>query len=172
MQVQYIDLGYLAGGAAGIQVFANDPQRTLGSTVLAQQDVVNLWNSRPLAGVQTLANFAAVIVLTDNPDTGRLWVEQAGPALGRKPMLMVISAQAEPMIRPYYLSGQLGGIVTGLEGGAAYEQVNARHGQARQYWDSYGLSMMAAEFLIVFGGAWALVTGIRERRSKQEEEEN
>ena len=42
-----------------------------------------------------LSNFAALIVATDNPDTGRLWIEQAQPALGSKPMLMVVSSQAE-----------------------------------------------------------------------------
>ena len=125
----------------------------------------------PLAGIQSLNNFATVIVLTDNPDTGRLWVEQAGPALGGQPMLMVLSAQAEPMIRPYYNSGQLRGMVTGLEGGAAYEQLNARPAQARQYWDSYGMGMIATELLIVIGGVWALLTGLRERRESQEEGE-
>jgi hypothetical protein len=168
---QFVDLGYLPGGAAGIQVFANDPQRAMGSAVLRQQELLNLWNLPSLAGVRTLADFAAMIVLTDNPDTGRLWVEQSGPALGDKPMLMVISAQAEPMIRPYYKSGQLRGMVTGLEGGAAYEQITVRPAQARLYWDSYGLGMIAAELLIVVGGAWALLTGIRERGAALQEDE-
>jgi hypothetical protein len=168
---QYVDLGYLPGGAAGIQVFANNPQKTLGANVLRHDVLTNLWILPPLAGAQVLSDFAAVIVLTDNPDTGRLWVEQAGPALGNRPMLMVISAQAEPMIRPYYKSGQLRGMVTGLEGGAAYEQINARPAQARLYWDSYGMGMIATELLIVIGGAWALLTGLRERRESQEEGE-
>jgi len=172
LNVQYVDLGYLPGGAAGIQVFATRPRDTLG------RDVVfgDLWTLPALQGVTVdgvtkLSNFAAVIVLTDNPDTGRMWVEQAGPALGGKPLMMVISAQAEPMIRPYYDSGQLYGMVTGLEGGAIYEQLTLRPEQARQYWDSYGLGMIASEFLIVIGGAWALVTGLRERRASQEEDE-
>jgi hypothetical protein len=168
---QYVDLGYLPGGAAGIQVFANNPQKALGANVLRQEVLTNLWVLPPLAGTQVLSDFAAVVVLTDNPDTGRLWVEQAGPRLGSQPMLMVISAQAEPMIRPYYKSGQLRGMVTGLEGGAAYEQINARPAQARLYWDSYGMGMIATELLIVIGGAWALLTGLRERRESQEEGE-
>jgi hypothetical protein len=164
---QYVDLGYLPGGAAGIQVFAMRPKVTLG------RDAVfgDLWALPALQGVNQLSDFAAVIVLTDNPDTGRMWVEQAGPALVDTPLLMVISAQAEPMIRPYYTSGQLRGMVIGLEGGAMYENLIQRPEQARQYWDSYGAAMIASEMLIVIGGAWALITGLRERRANQEEDE-
>ena len=60
--------------------------------------------------------------------------EQLAKRLGKrssgKPMLMVISAQAEPMIRPYYDSGQLQGLVTGLAGGKAYEEIINRPGAA------------------------------------------
>ncbi len=47
-----------------------------------------------------------------------------------------------------------------------------RPAQARLYWDSYGLGMIAAELLIVVGGAWALLTGIRERGAALQEDED
>jgi len=37
---------------------------------------------------------------------------------------MVISAQAEPMIRPYFDSGQIKGLVSGLSDAKIYEQSN------------------------------------------------
>ena len=167
---QYIDLGYLPGDAAGIQVFAENP-RILGT------DYQNgdLWTSAPgFDQLHALSDFKAVIVLTDNPDTGRMWIEQTGQALKGKPLLMVVSAQAAPMIRPYYESNpkQVQGMVSGLPGGAAYEQATQRPGNAAVYWDAYGAGMIAAEMLIVVGGVWALVQHLRMRRAEQNQEED
>jgi hypothetical protein len=74
---------------------------------------------------------------------------------------MAISAQAEPMIRPYY-PAQIQGLVSGLAGGAAYQQSGPY-----LYWDSYAVGMIAAELLIVIGGVWALVEHLRARRMEQ-----
>jgi hypothetical protein len=157
---KYVDLGYLPGGEAGIQVFASNP-RTFGN--IYQGDP---WNTPALAGIEKFSDFGAVFVLTDNPDTGRMWIEQTSQALQGKPMLMVISAQAEPMIRPYY-PGQIQGLVSGLAGGAAYQQVGSY-----PYWDSYAVGMIATELLIVLGGIWALVEHLRARRTEQGFEED
>ena len=115
---QYVNLGYLAGGSSGMLYLT-------GSLTAAMPVDVNgkpAWNSGPLQGIQGLSNFAAVIILTDNADTGRNWIEQVGPHLGKTPMLMVISTQAEPMIRPYFDSGQIKGLVSGLPDAKIYEQ--------------------------------------------------
>jgi hypothetical protein len=158
----YVDLGYLPGGEAGIQVFASDPQATLGDA--------NLWSNAVLGGLAhgagkpvPLSSFAALIVLTDNPDSGRMWIEQTSQALGSTPLLMVISAQAEPMIRPYFDAGQVKGLVTGLAGGAAYQAATQLPPNI-SYWASYGGGMLAAELLILVGGVWALVEQLRARR--------
>jgi hypothetical protein len=167
--LHYIDLGYLPGDAAGIQVFAENP-RMLGTDY---QDG-DLWTpDSGLESIQTLSDFDAAIVLTDNPDTGRMWIEQTTGKLQRKSMLMVVSAQAAPMIRPYYNSGQVQGMVSGLAGGALYEATNQRAGgNASVYWDAYGAGMIAAELLIAIGGVWALVQRLRMRRLEQEQEED
>jgi hypothetical protein len=94
-----------------------------------------------------------VVVLTENPNTARAWIEQAGPLLGETPLLMVVSAQIEPVVRPYFESEsqQVNGIVAGLPGGAAYEQMLGRSGLARKYWDAYSLGVSLIALLIVFG---------------------
>lgn len=169
---QYVNLGYLPGGAGGIQVFAEQPATTIGQDWFQG----NLWQKDALKAVTLnevtkLSNFSAVIVLTDNPDTGRLWIEQAEPSLRPKPMLMVVSAQAQPMIRPYVVSGQLKGLVSGLEGGTLYESQLADPGQARLDWDAFGVAIFAAELLIIVGGVWGLVAGIRARRAEKMEQD-
>jgi hypothetical protein len=111
-----------------------------------------------------------VIVLTDNADTARIWVEQTGAILGQTPLLMAISAQAEPMIRPYYDSQQIKGLVTGLAGGKAYEQALQLSGLGQLYWDSYSLGLFVAECIIIFGSLWSLISVWRNRKSAHEEE--
>jgi hypothetical protein len=171
---QYVNLGYLPGGAGGIKAFAERPATTVGQdTILG-----DMWRTPALAGatintIISLSNFGAVIVLTDNPDIGRLWIEQAEPSLRPQPMLMVVSAQAEPMIRPYMLSYQVRGLVAGLEGAAIYEKKLGTTGQhgPRASWDAFGVVMLTAELLILFGGAWGLITGLRARRTAIEQDE-
>jgi hypothetical protein len=164
---QFVDLGYLPGDAAGIRSFAGSPREALRLSGIG----VSFWDFPVLSGVQTLDDFSALIVVTDNPDTGRIWVEQAGPLLQGKPLLMVISAQAEPMLIPYYDSGQVRGLLTGLSGGLNYEAEREYSGQAHTYWDAYGFGLMAIQSLILIGGVWSLAAGIYARRKEPEEAE-
>jgi hypothetical protein len=124
--------------------------------------------------VQNLSDFKAIIILTDNADSGRVWVEQTGAALGSTPLLMVISAQAEPMLLPYYDSGQVQGLVTGLAGGEAYAQTVASPGGktslVQRYWNSFSAGTLVAILLIVVGGAWNTFSGWRARSKKSGEE--
>jgi hypothetical protein len=173
---QIVNLGYLAGGPAGVLYFANSPAEAAPFTV----DGLSAWKTTqtpalpPLADVRYLGDFKAVLVLTDSADTARVWIEQAGPFLGNTPMAMAISAQAEPMIRPYFDSGQIRGLVTGLAGGKAYEQdVQQNYGLATQpaglgqnYWNAFSAGLLVAEGLIVVGGLWSLLGGRVSRKTK------
>ena len=171
--VQYVNLGYLAGGPAGILYLADEPPQAV-TVGMDGQPVI--WGAGPLHAIQKLSDFAALIILTDNADTGRQWIEQAGPRLGSTPMLMVISAQAEPMIRPYFASGQLKGLVSGLSEAKIYEQSNQNLGATHQfgldsqYWDSFSVGMLVAELLIVAGVVLGFVTDWRARQSISGEE--
>lgn len=164
--LQYVNLGYLAGGPSGVQYFAISPVEAAPFTLDGQP----AWQLPPLQGIQKLSDFAAIIVLTDNADSGRVWIEQTGSMINNTPMLMVISAQAEPMILPYYDSGQIKGLVTGLAGGEAYEQTfirpDAQTGLAQRYWNSFSVGTLIAELLIVAGALWNAITGWRLRLAK------
>jgi hypothetical protein len=157
---QYVNLGYLAGGPAGVLDFAAEPQVAAPFTVTGE----NAWALLPLQNVQRLSDFSLVLLLTDDADVGRVWIEQAGPELGATPMAMVISAQAEPMIRPYYDSGQIKGLVTGLAGGYAYGDA----GPGRSYWNAFGVGILAAEIMILIGAVMSAVAALRSRRAAKE----
>jgi ABC-type spermidine/putrescine transport system permease subunit II len=66
---------------------------------------------------------------------------------------MAISAQAEPIVQPYYISNprQVAGIVAGLMGGASYEKLVPRTGLASQYWNSFSFATFTAVVLVILG---------------------
>jgi len=157
----YLNLGYLSGGQSGIRAFALDPASVAPVDINSQP----AWTSTPLQGVTALNQFAAMILLTDNADSARAWVEQTEITRKDTPILIISSAQSTPMIQPYYAAGQVDGIVSGLYGGAIFEQYNAgRPGTARLYWDAYSVGMFLAVVLTLFGGLWNLALGLRDRK--------
>src|SRR5258706_3231403 len=146
----------------GIRAFTQNPVITMPFDI----SLNSAWVSAPLQGVTSLSPFAALIVITDNVDTARAWIEQTMSTRQATPFPLVVvsSAQAAQMIQPYYDSGQVTGIVNGLYGGAIFEQNNAgRPGTARNYWDAYSLGLLLAMSLMLGGGLWSLALGLRDR---------
>jgi hypothetical protein len=149
----YFNLGYLPGGLTGVRSFAQSPETTM--TIDLDR------NPAPLQGVKSLSQFAAMLVITDNAESARTWIEQAS---GQTPMVIVSSAQAAPMVEPYYDSHQVNGVVSGLYGGAVFGQNNATGtGFARPYWDTFSIGLILAAFLILGGGLWNLAISARNR---------
>ncbi|MGB8980651.1 MAG: hypothetical protein WCC12_02140 [Anaerolineales bacterium] len=156
--VQYFNLGYLPGGPAGVLGFIENPAAVI-----------------PTSGVTAFSEYAAVIVLSDHAESGRVWVEQLHaqkqiePALAGQPLLMVASAQAGPLLQPYVLSGQITGMISGLSEAAQYPSASNRPGIARSYWDTFGMALLMSIMLIVIGSLWSLIAGIRARRAEAEQ---
>ncbi len=156
----YYNLGYLPGGVSGLLQLATDPRVAITHRLTDGSDI---WAQTAFANIFRVRDFAAVVVLADDPDAARAWVEQVQPALvdpisGRTtPLLVVSSVQAEPLLWPYVQNepSQIQGLVAGLRGGAYYE-ASIRELRVRRYWDAYaaGLLVMAASLLI--GGGLGL----------------
>ena len=160
---QYFNMGFLPGGSAGVLGFINAP-----ANVMPQIS--------SLADISTFANFEAVILMTDNADSGRLWIEQLEAVkqtrleIAFKPLIVVSSAQAGPMLEPYVSSKQVDVLVSGLADAAKFELINqSRPGIARRYWDSFGIGLMLAVLAIILGSVWNVFAGIRERRAEAEQ---
>ena len=170
--IQKVNLGYLPGGLGTVRAFAENPSAT--AALPADLSIFNLnpstaWQSPLLQDVRSFSNFAAVILITDSAETGRVWIEQAGPLRGSAQFVVVSSAQASPLFQPYYRSGQINGLVSGLYDGAVLEQNNAsRPGSARRYWDAYNFSLALVLALITVGALWSLAANLRERMSSRE----
>jgi hypothetical protein len=156
---QYFNLGYLPGGAAGVLGFMERP----GEIV-------------PASSIETFANYATLIVITDHAESSRVWVEQlqnrkqVDPLLAGQPLLVIASAQAGPLLQPYVSSGQINGMISGLSDVARYESANnIPPGIARSYWDAFGIGLMMAIALIIVGSLWSVFTGMRARRAEPEQ---
>ena len=161
---QMLNLGYLPGGAAGVLGFSKNPKVTM--PVAANGSPA--WESTALQGVNNISDFATIILLSDDAENARIWIEQleADNSLDTTSFIVVSSGQSGPMILPYLQSGQVDGIVIGLDNNASIEQYNAgRPGLARGYWDAYGFGLLTAVAIIILGSFWNLISAFQARRT-------
>ncbi len=176
--VNYIDLGYLPGGLAGVYDFAQNPPAVMPISI----DSSEAWSSQVLQGVARFSDFASVIVLTDSVESGRVWIEQTASARGKTPLILISSAQAGPMFLPYADSGQINGLISGLYGAAGAEQANGglpsitaaqkangvpQIGFVRRYWDAYSFGLLLVTALMFLGGLWNFWLGVKDRRDHE-----
>jgi hypothetical protein len=169
----YVNLGFIAGGPAGLRSFAENPGRVTPFSI----EAVSVWNRSPYSGIETVADFAMLVVITENPETARAWIEQVrGVTAGAEmPFIMIISAQAEPLVRPYYttgLPGQVTGLLVGWAGGAAMESLAGAPGPLAANWSMFGMGLTAAAVLLLVGGLVSLVIVSLEKRKDLEPDED
>lgn len=158
----YVHLGYLSGGIPAIQLFAAGPRDAVlsgfAASIDATGDVLAGWRSPVLQGVQSLSDFSAVVVITAGAESARAWIEQASPYLAGRPLIMVLSAGIEPMIRPYYeaLKPQVQGLLSGEPAAVAYELRTGRAGPAVERWNPFSLGLLVAELMLICGGLYGV----------------
>jgi len=147
--LQYINLGYLPGGSAGLLSFTIQPQ----SIIPLAFDGSNAWESPPLQGVSQINDFALILILTDDPSTAKIWIEQV-QTVSVADMGLVVSAQVEPLIQPYYHNTpqQISGYVSGLLGGYAYEGLRGEAQTASAAWLPFNLGIIITAATIFIGG--------------------
>ncbi len=97
-------------------------------------------------------------MLSDKSESSRAWVEQIQPGLGATPLMFVVSAQAAPLLQPYYQSGQISGYVAGFYGSLSYEQMLQQTTGVLSHLGGFQSAMLFAAVVILIGG---LVTLIR-----------
>jgi hypothetical protein len=169
----YNNLGFIAGGPAGLRSFAENPSRTLPFNL----EAVSPWTRAPFDEIETAADFAMLVVITENPETARAWIEQVhmGIADPELPFIMVVSAQAEPLVRPYYMpgmAGQVTGLIVGWAGGAAMESLVGRPGPISENWTIFGMGLTAAAVLLLAGGLVSLILVTLDKRNKSTHDED
>lgn len=156
----YLHLGYLSGGSTAIQLFAIAPRSAVLSGYHLPESLSegSVWGSPLLQGVQQLSDFNLVVVITAGTDTARTWVEQTHPWIGDTPLVMVLSAGAEPLVRPYFEDSKprVDGILTGLPAAVSYRQYSGLPLNTGVQWDAFGIGMLAVELILIAGGAYGV----------------
>ncbi len=141
---QSANLGYLPGGIASLREFANQPRRAVRWP--------GMWDRPAVQNVNALTDFSAIIVLTDQVEGGRAWMEQVQPLYGESPFLLVSSAQAAPVLQAYVNEGQADGLVAGFTGGMAFAGLSGQTPAGLGgWWGSYRAGLFLAVVLIFLG---------------------
>lgn len=109
----YVLLGYLAGDATGLRLAATDLAAAFAQTDAAGTPLERL---TILNGLNKTVDADAILVLTDDANVARRWIEQIGSRTDA-PLLMLTTAAIEPLLIPYADSGQLAALVSGAYGG-------------------------------------------------------
>lgn len=176
--VHYVNLGFIPGGAAGISSFVEAPQRTLPYTLEGEA----AWSgdegagqrsvAPPLAGIETIYDFDLILILVDDAFTARSWVEQVQARLAgesrQTPVAMIVSAQVEPLVRPYYDANprQVQGFVAGLRGGTAYGQMTGWGAAPGSHWEAYIFGMSTAGLLMFMGALVGIAFTLFDKRGR------
>jgi hypothetical protein len=159
---EYTNLGYLSGGTAALRTFLSDPRNaTFSITALG----LNPWTDPALESIDKVSDFALVVVISENAEDVRHWVEQGADEL-TSGFVAVTSAQANPLLQPYLQSQPqtLKGLLSGLQGAAFYEGLRAQDGDGRLFWDAYSFGLGAIVLLILLGGLYGRLIHTRDER--------
>jgi hypothetical protein len=152
--VDMVNLGYLPGQVAAIRELATG-QKSL-STIPDFQEGLTFASPERTAwsDIEDLSQIDIVVTLADNPAIARWWVEQMVMATSsgdERFLLAATSATAEPFLQSYRDSGQLDGLIAGINGAAAIESGRKQFGPARQMLDSQSVAHLLIIILIVAG---------------------
>jgi hypothetical protein len=75
-------------------------------------------------------------------------------------MLMVVSEQVAPVIKPYYLSrpDQVQGLLIGLYGAASFENISGLTDIATSQWNAFSIGVLTLTTIILIGGLVSAVS--------------
>jgi len=153
-------LGYLPGGTTGMQDFVRAPRQAMPLLDSGRY----AWTYPASQAVNAIQDYAGILIITENTETGRAWIEQLHGVMADKPLLMVVSAQSAPLMRPYLDSDQLSGLIGGRVEGAMYDRIMESPPRSPAVSASYQAGMLAAAALILLGGLYGILQGLFNRR--------
>ena len=164
-----VNLGYLAGGTVSLQQLALDPKNSAPYSLYTPVDGSQPWESSTLNNINNINDFSAIIFATEKIETGKSWIEQIQPTLENTPLLGISSAQISPLLVPYYDSGQLQGLLSGIYGASAYESISGQPSKGTNYLQVHTVGIIILIISLIIGIFLQIISKFRSRNKSQEE---
>lgn len=143
------NLGYLPGYGIGIQAFLSNPNTTSPGIDIN----LNIWEKPPLSEINTINDFDMIILVSDNSENAKLWIEQINLLVSDSDLLLISSAKASPLLQPYLQTNQIDGMLSGIMGGLAFNLLSqSEMNNIGRYWAILQLAAIVFVFYILAGG--------------------
>jgi hypothetical protein len=158
-----INLGYLPGNETGIQGFISNPKLM----VQLLRNGRSVWESPGLQTISTVNDFDSVWIISDNAESTQKWIEQLQLINFNKPLLISATTQATPLLSAYLKAGLFDGLVGGLQGATAYEQLTTNSPIFfNQTWHLYRAVIFIFLVIILAGAVIQIVESILISKNK------
>ncbi len=151
------DYGYFPVAAYGAYGMASG-----GFSEDALLDVPEMGKPLPSDG------FDGVLILSDSFEGAQVWIEQISSLMPEIPLNLVVTAQAGPMLLPYWESGQVNGMVSGLSEAAGVERALSDGESVATRWRSYQTGLLILIAVLVIGAIFNTDTRGADRRRGEE----
>ncbi len=163
------NFGYLPGGQNGIQSFIQSPK----DSISLDTNNENIWEKPALADISTFSHFDAVLIITDDSDSAKTWIEQIHALKPGTTTLVAASVQAIPLLKPYVDSNQIDGLIGGLYGSYAYSDLIQSDTLAHEkYWMMQKAGIFAFMLIFILGGIWQAIVVFSRRKAKNKQGSN
>lgn len=132
---QYAILGYLPGQEVGLRALNKSMETVFKVDHVQQRPLGEMAVTR---GLSTLRDAPQIVILADDGQSVRRWIEQVG-GRGDVTLYALVTASVEPLLIPYQRSAQLRSLVGGATGAAEYEAASGIRPDALRGVDGYAL---------------------------------
>ncbi len=162
----FLNLGYLPGGPVAIR---NLTQNQPFAQLIEVQSGKSYASYEKWPAFQSIAEISLIVEISATPESARWWAEQLYPAT-QQPMVAVVSAAAEPFVRPYRDSNQYEALIVGTNGAAALEIARIQQhtiGSATVMLDSQSVVHLIIMILMLLGTVAGLIENMDKKLLKR-----
>lgn len=152
--VDYVNLGYVAGGEMGIKKWATDIPGTTPKDFHSNKPISEF---PIMKDVKDAKAFKLIIDFSSGTPGGKEWIRQVQTPMNI-PMAIGTVTVSVPEYTPFVQSGQLIGMLAGLRGAAEYEVLNKTPGGAVAKMDAQSMGHLLVIAFIVLGNVGYLLT--------------
>jgi len=156
------NLGYLPGNAVSLRQLSDCMTPGAACQTLAGQPVSTEASA-------LLEDVALIIVFTGRRESLVNWVEQVGSQQDI-PLVAGVTQGLAPSAEPYYLTGQLNGVLAGMPGTAVYQQAytDKLTKPVNQEFNALIITQILAAIFLVIGAIMYGITGITAKKQAKQ----